>query len=68
MITLKQNIVDQIRSDKKLKNLVQGALNISHTTLYKYLKLNDTALTNANVLKVLKDNTTYKSDKELLSS
>lgn len=68
MITLKQSIVDQIRSDKTLKILVQGALNISHTTLYKYLDLNDSALTNANVLKVLKENTSHKTDKELLSA
>lgn len=51
-----------------MRNAIQVALGISHTTLYKYLKNNDTNLANVNVLEAIKLNSQYKSDKELLSA
>jgi hypothetical protein len=67
MITLKDTIIDEIKGSQKLRNLVQVALGISHTTLYKYLAEKDSKLANINVLEIIKANTNYKTDKELLT-
>lgn len=66
MITLKQNVLEKIRDERKLRLIVQIALDVSYPTLQKYIKENNTALTNANVLKALKENSEFKTDNELL--
>jgi len=67
MITLKQEVIDEIRADQQLRNLIQVALKISHTTLYKYLDNNDSKLANVNVLETLKLNSKFKTDKDILA-
>lgn len=66
MITLRPNIIEEIQSSGTLRGIVQVALNISHTTLYKYLRDNDPKLANVNVLEALKANTGHKDDEQLL--
>lgn len=53
MITLSPEAIDKIYKTKTLKLDIQVALDISHTTLYKYLKENDPKLTNMNVVNLL---------------
>lgn len=66
MITLRQNVLEKIRDERKLRLIVQIALDVSYPTLQKYIKENNSALTNANVLKALKENSEFKTDSELL--
>jgi hypothetical protein len=69
MITLKESVIDAIRQSAKLRLAVQTALSVSHTTLYKYLDLNDEKLANLNVLEAIKANYPYKvNDKDLIQT
>jgi hypothetical protein len=67
MITLKQEVVDTIKDSQDLRNAIQSVLGISHTTMYKYLKLNDKKLANANVIQILRTNTDFKTDSQILA-
>lgn len=57
MIALRKEIIDRIKADKSLKIAVQSVLNISHTTMYKYLSTNDARLTNLNIIQMLVNET-----------
>lgn len=54
-IRLKPEIIQLIRSNQKVKNQLQLTLDISHTTLYRYLDLNSDQLTLAVSLKIIGD-------------
>lgn len=66
MITLKPEVIKEIQDSGTLRSIIQVALGVSHTTLYKYLRENDPKLANVNVLEALKANTLFKTDKQLL--
>lgn len=68
MITLRPEVIKALETNGKLRGIIQVTLGISHTTLYKYMRNNDSKLANVNVLAALKANTDFKTDKELLSA
>lgn len=67
MITLTEETIEQIKKDKKLRIAIQSILNISHTTMYKYVNTNDGRLVNINVINMLVKET-GKSESQIVSS
>jgi len=53
MKKLNQSVIETITKDKNLKIGIQNTLKISHTTMYKYLKVNDPRLLQLNVIDFL---------------
>lgn len=66
-IVLKEEILEKINNDKELKEKVAGALGISVHSLYRLLYANDPKLTQAAVLKVLREDLGVEQDKDLLA-
>lgn len=62
MITLKDDVIAAIKKSKQLKNAIQTDLDISHTTLYKYLNTRDAKLANVSVINILTKNGFKKSE------
>lgn len=63
---LKQEILDKMKSDPLLFGKVGFILGISSMTLPKMIMLNDRRLTQASVLRVLREHLGIKKDSELL--
>lgn len=67
-IVLKQNIVDQVKSDAMLYGKVATALNVAPLSLPRLLNSRDKKLTQANVLAVLRKELNIKKDSEMLET
>jgi DNA invertase Pin-like site-specific DNA recombinase len=66
-IGLKQNIIDIILDDIMLQAKVALVLGVSTQTVYRALKENHPRLTQAAVLKVIRDHLNIKKDSELIT-
>ena len=65
-IRLRPEVILHIRGNQGLKNKLQMELDISHSTLYRYLDINSDRLTTATALKVISEDM-KKSKDELLT-
>ena len=65
-IRLKEEVIQEIRQNKTLKNQLQLGLNIGPATLARHLANNDEKLTTATALKIIRDGLNKTND-ELLN-
>jgi DNA invertase Pin-like site-specific DNA recombinase len=66
-IGLKQNIIDTILNDIILHAKIALVLGVSNQTVYRALKDNHPKLTQAGVLKVIREHLNIKKDSELIT-
>jgi len=64
-IKLKEEIIGLIRNNKMLKNKLQLGLNISSSSLGRYLSTNDEKLTTATALKIISEELQLTQDQLL---
>lgn len=67
-LVLKQEILDSMKKDPMLSGKVGHILGISTMTLPKMIMLNDRRLTQASVLKIIREHLGFTTDNELLTS
>lgn len=66
-IVLNTDTLDKIRKDEVLSDKIAVALGISPHSMYRLIYANDPKLTQANVLKILRETLGVKQDKHLLA-
>lgn len=66
-IVLKSEIVDKIKSDPILIEKIANALDISKNSMPRLLYGNDSRLTQAGVVRILKSQLKIKHDRDLFS-